>query len=97
MINLRLVFLMCLEFCAGGCAHLPGPAPVPHPGATCESVCAHEAQLGCDAAKPTAHGASCVEICTNVELSGLARFDLPCMDAAPTCAAVDDCSAAPQN
>lgn len=72
-----------------GCAHVaPAPAPT---GATCASVCAHEVALECAAGWPTQKGTSCVEVCQNINLSGIVTLDLSCMAAAPTCAAIDAC------
>jgi len=96
----RLLFALVLEACTTlGCGHviMPGPSPIPHPGATCSSVCAHEFSLGCPAAQPTADGRTCVDVCENITLSGFTTLDLGCMDAAPTCAAVDQCSASVNN
>lgn len=68
------------------------PAPTPAAGAaTCETACAHLEQLGCSAAKPTPRGATCVEVCRNVEDSMIVDYGEACVTTAPTCAAADAC------
>lgn len=76
------------------CACPPKPPPVPPapPGPSdCRAVCAHEADLGCEAAKPTAGGASCEAICENVQRSSIIHWDLDCRARAASCAAIDRC------
>lgn len=93
------VLLAALMLLALGCHPLPPPAPIPPPDPTdpwdsritCADVCRHEADLGCEAARPTAAGASCVEVCGNVQASGVVRWALGCRARAATCAAIDRC------
>lgn len=88
----RLAILGALLLCA--CPPSPPKPPVPPPGAaSCSDVCAHYAVLGCDAAKPTAHGTTCVEVCDNVVGSTYVHWDLDCRVRAVTCAEADTCEA----
>lgn len=80
---------------------LPGcPKPLPNPEpeptldgaapATCASVCAHWTDLGCEEAKPTPAGASCAEVCRNLQQGNLPE-DLECQAAVTSCDQIDDC------
>lgn len=85
--------LLTLAF-AATCTGCPPPPPPddPVPEATCEATCAHWTELGCDQAKPTPGGASCVEVCENVMGSGgLMYWNLDCRVAVETCDEIDDC------
>jgi len=90
-----LLVVLLLALALGGCPHpLPAPGPGVEAGAaSCESVCAHEAELGCDAARPTGKGASCVEVCLNVQSSTVVKWNLACRAHAPSCAEIDRCEA----
>ncbi len=80
----------------------PGPVP-PAPDAdsgddnadaapaTCANWCKHAAALKCLAAAPTAHGASCVTVCTNMQQSSVSSFNLRCRIAAKTCDLAEAC------
>ncbi len=88
----------CLVLCAWGLAACPKPIPNPEPEpeldgaapATCESVCAHWTDLGCKEAQPTPDGASCVEVCENIQQSNL-KDDLECQVAVTSCDQIDGC------
>lgn len=74
----------------------PNPPPGPEPldaaaGPTCATYCAHVRALGCIQGKPTAEGATCEQVCSNVQTSGYARLDLKCSTNAADCRAVDRC------
>lgn len=78
----------------------PSPGPVPPPGPetdaagpnpTCVAYCAHVTELGCPQAKPTPKGATCTEVCENVQGSGYASLDLRCGFQAKSCAGVTAC------
>jgi hypothetical protein len=75
------------------CAACPPPKPpTPPPGEVgCADVCRHEADLGCEAARPTANDVSCVAVCENVQGSSVVRWNLACRAQAPTCQAIDLC------
>lgn len=83
-----------------GCPPAPvPPTPSSDAGAVdaagvhdCEAWCAHAADLKCPAALPTEHGASCVDVCVNMQASPVS-FDLKCRTLAPSCAAADECEA----
>lgn len=76
------------------CAACPAPKPpAPPPGAaTCQDLCKHLGELGCEAARPTTGGATCVVVCENVRDSPVA-WNLDCRTKALTCAAADVCEA----
>lgn len=68
---------------------VPPPAPPERPDAgdagACELACKRFAELGCEEAKPTPGGATCVEVCTNVESSGATTLSPKCVGTAATC------------
>lgn len=74
-----------------GCATTPPPTPTPLDG--CESYCAHMTDLGCEIAKPTPDGATCLDICKTVQASTVVTWDLACRVRAESCAAADSCEA----
>lgn len=57
---------------------------------TCANWCKRAAVLKCPSAQPTKKGATCVEVCTNVQ-TGPVHFNLKCKIAAKSCAAADAC------
>lgn len=68
----------------------PAPPPVADP--TCETACSNLARLKCESAKATAEGASCTEICTNVQTSGVVHWNLSCLSDARDCKVAADCN-----
>jgi hypothetical protein len=72
--------------------HVPDPPTGPDGAApaTCEAVCAHWSDLGCEEAKPTPKGESCVDVCDNIQQSNL-KDDLDCQLAVASCDQIDDC------
>ncbi len=83
-------------------ASCPGCPPAPPPvtpdasdaaaaPGTCAAVCQNGRRLGCPFAQPTPQGASCEEVCSNVQGTGIATWDLGCRSAASSCAAIDAC------
>lgn len=75
------------------CSAVP-PAPAPYDGgdpASCDDACAHLAELGCEEAEPTAEGATCVEVCRNVEGSSIVSLNPSCVVLVESCEAVGDC------
>lgn len=91
MIRAALLFAV---WCLPSVACRPPKPPVPpDPSAvTCADVCERMSKLDCAAAKPTAEGASCLDVCRNVQDSGIVRWDLACMAHAASCDAVDACN-----
>jgi hypothetical protein len=79
--------IFALALCC--CPKPPEPPPAPG-GATCESVCEHWAELGCDEAQPTPDGDSCVQVCNNIQKGSLPD-DLDCQAAVTSCDQIDDC------
>jgi len=67
------------------------PTPIVVENATCEQVCKHMTALDCPSAQPTPNGASCVEVCENVQSSGMIEWNLDCRAAAATCESADEC------
>jgi hypothetical protein len=81
------IALLVLFVC--GCSIKP---PEPPPGSpTCATACQRLVQLNCDGSKPTPEGATCEDVCKNIQESGLISWDLRCRTNAPSCAAVDNC------
>lgn len=86
--------VIVLAAALAGCATTPTPTPVtPSPPGTptCETACDHLAQLGCTAAQPTPAGATCLEVCTNIEDSGVIVYGVKCVTDAESCAKADNC------
>jgi hypothetical protein len=80
------------------CPGCPPPAPPVTPDAkdaatpgTCGGVCANGRRLGCAFAQNTPQGASCEDVCNNLERSGVTSWDLSCRSVARSCAEVDQC------
>lgn len=90
MSALRLLLLVLF---VAACSAVPAPHPRPEPTVTCVDVCARGVELGCAFALPTEGGASCVEVCENVQSSGIIEWDLACRSAASSCEAIDLCEA----
>lgn len=87
--------LFCVLFV--GCPK-PGPGPVPPPPppvldgpATCADVCRRAIELGCAGSTPTPEGASCLEVCLNLQESGVASWNLMCRARAATCSEAEAC------
>jgi hypothetical protein len=90
----RLLAALVLAAGLAGCPPKPPPPPEkpgPAGGPGCDVGCARLAELGCDAAKPTPQGASCIEVCQNVQASGITSWDIPCMQRATSCPEADKC------
>lgn len=57
----------------------------------CERACRHLADLHCAEAESTDEGGTCVEICTNMEDSGVLSFNPECVAKVAQCIEVDSC------
>lgn len=91
IVVIAVMLLGCTTY--GGCGASPVPTPEPNPEptpteATCEAVCDHGDTMACDWA---AKEADCVNVCNNVQASGILKWNLDCRLAAQSCAAVDEC------
>lgn len=92
----RLYAVLLLAACCGlACLPHPPPGPVPPRldagGPTCGAACQHLTTLDCAWARPTANGHTCLEVCQNVQESGIVGWNLPCLQLAPTCQDADRC------
>jgi hypothetical protein len=98
-----LVFVPTLMAC-GACRENPVTPPDPPDPADggaggapvvvlepCERACLRLAELGCEEAQPTDDGASCVDVCRNVEDSGAVSLDPECVVQIAQCEDVDAC------
>jgi hypothetical protein len=65
-------------------------APAP---SNCSVACAHLAALGCPEAQPTPKGATCVDVCSNVDSSGTVSMQTDCVVRAVSCADANACQA----
>ena len=63
-----------------GAAHTP-----------CYLACQKLKALGCPEAKPTAAGATCVQVCTNIESSGVVTMGPECVAKAESCSIAKAC------
>jgi hypothetical protein len=57
----------------------------------CGRACARLRELSCPSAKPTASGATCEDVCENVNASRTLHIDTACVVGAPSCAVADRC------
>lgn len=93
---------MTITLCVG-CPPPPNPPPQPDGDAgavedldadvapaTCSNWCKRASVLNCSAARPTRGGATCVDVCNNVQ-TGPVKWNLRCRISAKTCAAADVC------
>lgn len=75
-------------FLAISCVTVPPPKPLDRP-ATCADMCERGTELGCQWAKPTPQGKTCLDVCRNVMESGVLTFDLECEARAANCSACE--------
>jgi hypothetical protein len=77
----------------GACPPKPIPPQPPiHDGdATCADACARAREMECEFAKPTPNGATCEDVCQNIQDKGLFSLDLDCRVAARTCKQAEAC------
>jgi hypothetical protein len=86
---MRHVFLFFLVACTK--TIVPDPLTPVEGSATCETVCARAAELGCSWALPTSEGATCEEVCAHSQASGILTLNLECRSAAASCEASERC------
>ena len=58
---------------------------------TCADACARLFALHCSEAGTTAGGATCLDVCRNVQSSGVVAWNLSCLSSAKSCAAAESC------
>lgn len=92
----RLVATVTLIVAALSLAGCPRPVPTPLPpppdgAASCVTACTRLEQLGCSAARPTPAGGDCVQVCENIELSGVVAYGVECVTQANSCQTADAC------
>lgn len=91
--------LLLITACAGSNPPPNPPPPADDPDAaanpvTCSTYCKHVGPEGldCPEGRPTAKGATCMDFCSNIQLSrNYVRLDLRCSVKAKTCAEVASC------
>jgi hypothetical protein len=92
---MKALCFLVVFFCGCWIHPIPAPNPEPQPDRpatpTCADVCKRLFDLGCPAAKPTPQGATCVDVCLNVQNSGVVSWDLKCRARATSCAIFDRC------
>jgi hypothetical protein len=73
----------------------PDPAPAPEDDAAthtpCYQACKQLAKLGCPEAQPTTGGATCTQVCQNVEDSGVVSMNPSCVARAESCSIAKAC------
>ncbi len=86
-----LFFAVALVACSG--TQPPPPTPDADAAAypSCATVCNHLRALRCPAGNATQEGHSCEDVCQNIQVSGVIKWDLGCRSTVPTCEAIDDC------
>ena len=57
----------------------------------CYQACQRLKALGCPEAEPTAAGATCTQVCTNAETSGVVSFNPTCVARAQSCSLARRC------
>lgn len=57
----------------------------------CYRACKKLEQLGCPEAKPTAAGATCLQVCQNIESSAVVTMDPECVAGAESCRIASAC------
>lgn len=75
---------------------LPPPAPIPtpdqeEPPPDCDTACRRLHAMGCPEAELTDAGATCVEVCDNVQASGTIAYPVACVSGAHSCAEAEAC------
>lgn len=60
--------------------------------ADCAAACAHMRELGCEEGKPTPKGATCEDVCNNVEASGTVTLHPSCVVGIARCDQVESCA-----
>lgn len=71
------------------------PRPQPVDAGTpddCARACQHLRELGCREGGETPGGASCEDVCNNVEGSSTVTVDPKCLADVPSCSALDTCT-----
>ena len=93
---LALVPLLLAAHCEPAPSPSPGAAGAPSTGGApssspCDDACAHFRELDCPAGEPTEEGATCTEVCENLNASGTLMLDTDCVLRARDCDSADKC------
>jgi len=101
-LGLAAWLLATVIMACGACRDAPVTPPVPGDGGAggappavldpCERACQRLAELGCAESQPTEGGASCTEVCRNLEESGVVSLDPACVELVVQCEDVDACT-----
>ncbi len=94
IVAVSLVVVMALTSCTPKPPVPPQPIPpTADSGAevTCADACRHLSSMMCPNAEPTKKGATCVEVCENVQSSGVMKMNLRCLVTSSSCKAADEC------
>ena len=88
-----IVLMLSFLFLGAHCNENGGQKPEPSPAdpESCEAACARLAELGCPEAEPTPEGATCTEVCENVEHSGAVTLNPACVVGIDSCDELDPC------
>ncbi len=60
--------------------------------ADCSAACQHMRELGCEEGKPTPGGATCEDVCNNVEGSGTVTLNPACVVGISRCDQIESCA-----
>lgn len=71
------------------------PAPEEDSGSPCAAACVTLARYGCEESKPTAGGATCTQVCENIESSGVVSMNPDCVSHAESCSIARACMGEP--
>jgi len=78
----------------GACHPLPPPVPPPKPPAgepSCATACDRLREMRCRTGDNTPAGATCEDVCGNMEDSRIIAFGVDCVTRAESCAVAESC------
>ena len=86
-----LLFLLATAACSSPPKPRPPIVVVDASAPSCASVCDHWRSLGCDESEDTPKGATCEDVCENVQNSGIINWNLGCRASVDSCDIIDSC------